>query len=132
MNYFTVIENIKNISLGIVEEFHEGDVYEFLNSGNHKYPSVILSVQNIVPEDYSVNRIRGILFCVDRLTTNSSNKLEVQSLCMSRLLKIINKLEVELTDFESSVYTPFTEKFADLCGGMFVEVEFKYINDKFC
>lgn len=132
MNYFTVIENIKNISLGIVEEFHEGDVYEYLNSGSHKYPSVIMSVQNIVTEDYNVNRIRGILFCVDRLTTDSSNKLEVQSLCMSRLLKIINKLEVELTDFENSVYTPFTEKFADLCGGMFVEFEFKYIKDNFC
>lgn len=131
MNYFSLIEDIKNTSLQFVEEFHEGDVYEFLNSGNHKYPSVILTTQNVSTDD-GINTIGATLFCVDRLTDDSANKLEVQSDTFDRLQHIISTLEKKTTNLESNTYTPFTEKFADLCAGMFVEFSLQYVGDTLC
>lgn len=131
MNYFDLVETIKTVSLRYSQEFYEGDVYEFLNSGNHKYPSVILTVQNITTDD-NINSVSATLFCVDRLTDNADNKLEIQSLCMTNLSKIIDSLEDKITNLTANTYTPFTEKFADLCGGMFVEFSFQYVGESLC
>ena len=131
MNYFDLVETIKTVSLIYSQEFYEGDVYEFLNSGNHKYPSVILTVQNITTDD-NINSVSATLFCVDRLTDNADNKLEIQSLCMTNLSKIIDSLEDKITNLTTNTYTPFTEKFADLCGGMFVEFSFQYVGESLC
>lgn len=131
MNYFTLIEDIKRTSLQFVEEFYEGDVYEFLNSGNHKYPSIILTTQNVSTTD-NINSISGTLFCVDRLTDDSSNRLEIQSNAFNKLQRIISALEENTINLQSNTYTPFTEKFADLCGGMFVEFSFQYVGESLC
>lgn len=131
MNYFNLVDTIKSVSLNYCEEFYEGDVYEYLNSGNHKYPSVILTTQNVTTAD-GINTIGATLFCVDRLTDDSSNKLEVQSDMFDRLQRIISTLEENTTNLESNTYTPFTEKFADLCAGMFVEFSLQYVGDTLC
>ena len=131
MNYFTLIEDIKRTSLQFAEEFYEGDVYEFLNSGNHKYPSIILTTQNVSTTD-NINSISGTLFCVDRLTDDSSNRLEIQSSAFNKLQRIISALEENTINLQSNTYTPFTEKFADLCGGMFVEFSFQYVGESLC
>lgn len=131
MNYFTLIEDIKRTSLQFAEEFYEGDVYEFLNSGNHKYPSIILTTQNVSTTD-NINSISGTLFCVDRLTDDSSNRLEIQSNAFNKLQRIFEALEENTINLQSNTYTPFAEKFADLCGGMFVEFSLKYIGESLC
>ena len=131
MNYFTLIEDIKRTSLQFAKEFYEGDVYEFLNSGNHKYPSIILTTQNVSTTD-NINSISGTLFCVDRLTDDSSNRLEIQSNAFNKLQRIISALEENTINLQSNTYTPFTEKFADLCGGMFVEFSFQYVGESLC
>lgn len=131
MNYFTLIEDIKRTSLQFAEEFYEGDVYEFLNSGNHKYPSIILTTQNVSTTD-NINSISGTLFCVDRLTDDSSNRLEIQSNAFNKLQRIISALEENTINLQSNTFTPFTEKFADLCGGMFVEFSFQYVGENLC
>lgn len=131
MNYFTLIEYIKRTSLQFAKEFYEGDVYEFLNSGNHKYPSIILTTQNVSTTD-NINSISGTLFCVDRLTDDSSNRLEIQSNAFNKLQRIISALEENTINLQSNTYTPFTEKFADLCGGMFVEFSFQYVGENLC
>ena len=131
MNYFNLIEDIKRTSLQFAEEFYEGDVYEFLNSGNHKYPSIILTTQNVSTTD-NINSISGTLFCVDRLTDDSSNRLEIQSNAFNKLQRIISALEENTINLQSNTYTPFTEKFADLCGGMFVEFSFQYVGESLC
>lgn len=131
MNYFTLIEDIKRTSLQFAEEFYEGDVYEFLNSGNHKYPSIILTTQNVSTTD-NINSISGTLFCVDRLTDDSSNRLEIQSNAFNKLQRIISALGENTINLLTNTYTPFTEKFADLCGGMFVEFSFQYVGESLC
>ena len=130
-NYYSLIDGIKEVSLHHTEEFYEGDVYEFLNNGSHKYPSTILTVQSVDTTD-SINTVSATLFCVDRLTDNSDNKLEVQSLCMTKLLKILNSLEENVHNVVSNTFTPFTEKFSDLCGGMYVEFTLQYVGENLC
>lgn len=129
MNYFNLIENIKEVSLGYVEEFFEGDIYEFLNNGTHKYPSMILTIQNI--DTSNLNTISATLFCVERLTDSGDNKTEAQSLCMTNILKVMQKLE-ENFDITQSTFTPFTEKFSDLCAGMYVEFTLSYMGENVC
>lgn len=131
MNYFSLIDEIKQVSLRYSEEFYEGDIYEYLNSGNHKYPCIILTVQNITT-DNDVNTISATIFAVDRLTNDSSNKLEVQSLCMSKITQILGTLEERVNNIQSNTLTPFTEKFSDLCGGMYGEFTLEYIGDNLC
>lgn len=131
MNYFSLIDEIKQVSLRYSEEFYEGDIYEYLNSGNHKYPCIILTVQNITTDD-DVNTISATIFAVDRLTNDSSNKLEVQSLCMSKITQILGTLEEKVSNIQSNTLTPFTEKFSDLCGGMYGEFTLEYIGDNLC
>lgn len=131
MNYFSLIDEIKQVSLRYSEEFYEGDIYEYLNSGNHKYPCIILTVQNITTDD-DVNTISATIFAVDRLTNDSSNKLEVQSLCMSKITQILGTLEERVSSIQSNTVTPFTEKFSDLCGGMYGEFTLEYIGDGVC
>lgn len=131
MNYFSLIDEIKQVSLRYSEEFYEGDIYEYLNSGNHKYPCIILTVQNITTDE-DVNTISATIFAVDRLTNDSSNKLEVQSLCMSKITQILGTLEERVSNIQSNTLTPFTEKFSDLCGGMYGEFTLEYIGDGVC
>lgn len=131
MNYFSLIDEIKQVSLRYSEEFYEGDIYEYINSGNHKYPCIILTVQNITTDD-DVNTISATIFAVDRLTNDSSNKLEVQSLCMSKITQILGTLEERVSSIQSNTLTPFTEKFEDMCGGMYGEFTLEYIGDGVC
>ena len=131
MNYFSLIDEIKQVSLRYAEEFYEGDIYEHLNSGNHKYPSIILTVQNITTDE-DVSTISATIFAVDRLTNDSSNKLEVQSLCMSKITQILGTLEERVSNLQSNTLVPFTEKFSDLCGGMYGEFTLDYIGEGVC
>lgn len=131
MNYFSLIDEIKQVSLRYGEEFYEGDIYEYLNSGNHKYPSIILTVQNITTDE-DVSTISATIFAVDRLTNDSSNKLEVQSLCMSKITQILGTLEERVSNLQSNTLVPFTEKFSDLCGGMYGEFTLDYIGEGVC
>ena len=117
MTLYDLINKFKDTSLKhvLVNEFGEGDIYEYLNSREHKYPCVFLTITGISDNDYD----RGInctLFYVDRLTSDSSNKKQVQSTGLNVLSEILSKFNTTSTS-----YTPFTEKFSDLCAGVFAE-----------
>ena len=112
-----LIKNIKDTSLRhyLVNEFGDGDVYEYLNSGEHKYPLVFLTITGISDND-TTRDVNCALFYVDRLTSDQSNKKQVQAVAVNTLGDIIYDFETT-----SANYTPFTEKFTDLCAGAYVE-----------
>ena len=125
MKYYNLIETLKNISAShqIIQEFGEGDVYEYMNSGNHKYPCLFMTMSTI-NSDTSSTDYNFTLFYIDRLTDDNSNRIYVQSTGISVIQQILQQIvslnsDVELT---SANYTLFTEKFADYCGGAFCEV----------
>lgn len=125
MRYFELLNRLKNISTThvLVHEYGEGDIYEYLNSGEHKYPCVFLTVSSI-KSSVTGTSYNFTLFYTDRLVDNSDNKVSVQSTGINVLQQIINRLLQEYPMCEASNidYTPFTEKFTDMCAGVFCDV----------
>lgn len=129
MNYFNLVKNIQDTALKhqFVQEFFEGDVYEIMNTKDRKYPTVILTTERI-DDTNGYQTITASLFCIDRLTSDGVNKLEVQSICQTILQGILLKLESTYPEMtiQTESFVPFTEKFKDLCAGMYVECSLSY------
>lgn len=129
MNYFNLVKNIQDTALKhqFVQEFFEGDVYDIMNSKDRKYPTVILTTERI-DDTNGYQTITASLFCIDRLTSDGVNKLEVQSICQTILQGILLKLESDYPEMtiQTESFVPFTEKFKDLCAGMYVECSLSY------
>ena len=132
MNYLQFVNNVLETAKShkLVYEVGEGDIYEHLNSGDHKYPCVFLTVQNI---DYNGTQmtVTGSLFYVDALLSDTSNKLQIQATGMTTLQQIFMRLIDNYPDFElrTGRYTPFDEKFADLCAGVFSNFTVSFMDD---
>lgn len=126
MRYFDFLKEIREISVAhkLVNEYGEGDIYEYLNSGEHKYPCVFLTVTNLSTTNTGT-AINFTLFYTDRLTENQSNKTAIQSTGIDVIKQLLSKFESKHPEFEivNVNYQPFTEKFADMCAGVFVNVE---------
>lgn len=125
MRYFDFIKEIKEISTShiLVNEYGEGDIYEYLNNGEHKYPCIFLTVTNLNTTD-SGTAINFTLFYTDRLVENQANKTSIQSTGISVIKQILSKYEQLHPEYLLSNvnYTPFTEKFTDMCAGVFCDV----------
>lgn len=121
MNLYNTIQKVLNTASShiLVNEVGEGDIYEYLNSGEHKYPCVFLTVTSVVDNEYTRN-INGTLFYVDRLLANQSNKTSIQSVAVSVLRDMLQALNVDVDTIE---YNTFTEKFTDLCAGAYVDCQ---------
>lgn len=132
MNYYnfvnTILETAKSHKL--VYEVGEGDIYEHLNSGDHKYPCVFLTVQNVDSNGTQMT-VTGSLFYVDALLSDTSNKLQIQSTGMTTLQQIFMRLMDNYPDFDlrTGRYTPFDEKFSDLCAGVFSNFTISFMDD---
>lgn len=136
MNYYETIEKIKEVSQKhiYVNEVKEGDVYEWLNSKNHKYPCIVITPQTLNTDtDNDTQTLYLNIFYIDRLTDTMENKIQIQSQGISVLGMIIEKLGEEYNiDSDGIQYTPFTEKFADMCAGDFVTFNMTYPIDFVC
>lgn len=128
MRYFELLKTIKNISTThvLVNEYGEGDIYEHLNSGEHKYPCVFLTVTNI-ESSVSSTLYNFTLFYTDRLIESGDNRTNIQSTGINVIQQILNRLIQEYPTYEvtNTNFTPFTEKFADMCAGVFCDVTFE-------
>lgn len=74
------------------------------------------------------------LFYIDRLTSNEANEVSVQSVGTEVLNNVIrtmvNYYDLEIED--EIVYYPFTQRFNDLCSGVYCEVTFKDMMNNEC
>lgn len=129
MTYYKFLQTIQIIANThpLINEFGEGDVYEYMNSGSHKYPCLFLTLTNITTDDDGTT-YNFTLFYIDRLLDNNINKVNVQSTGVNVIKQVLNKMTESLYEVQinSLDFTPFTEKFADYCGGAFANVS---IND---
>ena len=116
-----------------VQEYSEGDIYNYLNTGEHKYPCVFLTIESVEEGEVNSQTLNGSLFYVDRLLNDSSNRLMVQTAAISTLKILTGKINDNISgEMEVVSYQPFTEKFADWCAGAFCEFSFTYITDLEC
>lgn len=130
MSLYDIIQNILDVSKNhnLVREVGEGDIYKYLNSSEHQYPCVFLTVSSI-NDDLNSRNVNCTLFYVDRLTSDESNKILVQSLGLSVLSDIVERIA---GDIDAVEYTTFTEKFTDLCGGVYASLSIGYPLDGAC
>ena len=133
MRYFDFIKEIKEISTShiLVNEYGEGDIYEYLNNGEHKYPCIFLTVTNLTTTS-SGTAINFTLFYTDRLLENQANKTAIQSTGISVIKQILSRYEQLHPEYLLSnvEYTPFTEKFTDMCAGVFCDIVIENQIDK--
>lgn len=136
MNLYQFINTTKQIVLANndVNTFNEGDVYEIMNSGQHTYPATVLTINNITTNEQShYQTINCVLFYIDRLTDDYSNKTMIMSQGFNVLKQIKDKAVESLPwTFETANYTPYTEKFGDLCAGVYLECTIELEDDVIC
>ena len=100
----------------------EGDIYELNSMPNIDY-SVFFITQTNHRTSYDTATYNLVLYYIDRLTNNGSNRLQIQSQGIQELNNILNITVDELdVDIEDITYTTFTHKFTDNCAGVFTNV----------
>ena len=116
-------------------EAAEGSIYDYLNGRmDVAYPVMVLTQQQHL-QDMSISTDFDTwtfqLFYVDRLTSDKSNRLQVQSTGLQSIRNVLNKLKQE-TDILSNTYTTFTERFESLCAGAYAEFSMLDLADNAC
>ena len=127
MTLFEIINKLKDIAINKpnINFVGDGDVYTLNSLPNIDY-SVFFITQNdhSIYQDtitYSLN-----LFYIDRISDSEDNVLNIQSDGMLQLTNIINTLVFsEDVDVDGEIsFTPFIQRFADQCAGVYCTVRF--------
>lgn len=135
LSEFIRIVNKECLNHILVNNAYYGDVYKNLNSGKQVYPVTNLTIESVNEDtDNDLMTFNGTLIYVDMLTNDSSNKIDVQSAGITILSQILDRLVNVNLGWSTTQrnYTIFTEKFADLCGGAFVNFSMSVHIDKIC
>ena len=137
MSLFEIVERLKDIALTQpnVRTALEGDVYDL-----NENPSIVYDVFNITQgqhrEDEEFDYYVFNMFYVSRLADDYSNRLQIQSIGKSVLSNIIrlfcDQVDCEFPEETQLTFNPFTEKFEDLCAGVYCNVTFKLSKDLVC
>lgn len=138
MTLLEVVTNLKNIasSQPNVRTVTEGDVYDVMNTN----PSVVYDVfhltQQTHQEDEDYDYYRFNLFYISRLVDDYDNRLQIQSIGKSVISRVINtfcdEYDLEYPDNTQLTYVSFTEKFTDLCAGVYCNVVLQIPKDLVC
>ena len=132
MTLFEIINKLKDIAINKpnINWVGDGDVYTLNSLPNIDY-SVFFITQNdhSIYQDtitYSLN-----LFYIDRISDSEDNTLNIQSDGMLQLTNIINTLVFsEDVDVDGEIsFTPFIQRFADQCAGIYCNVRFVVDNN---
>ena len=132
MTLFEIINKLKSIAINKpnINWVGDGDVYTLNSLPNIDY-SVFFITQNehSIYQDtltYSLN-----LFYIDRISDSEDNTLNIQSDGMLQLTNIINTLVFsEDVDVDGEIsFTPFIQRFADNCSGVYCNVRFTVENN---
>ena len=127
MTLYELIENIKNLgkSEPNVSFVTQGDIYELNHQQDIDYPAfVVTQGTHFGSSENGVENYGLTLFLVDRLTSDKSNELDVQSWADTGLKNIISRIEEHNLGVIQGQYTvqTFTEKFDSLCAGAYVSL----------
>ena len=123
---------LRDVSLSrkSVHEYQEGDVYQNLNSGEHKYGCINWTVNNVQVLDNTLV-VNCYLFYIDRLLEDSSNKLSIWTVGSNTLHQILNaaKNSTDFFSYDNLTFTTFTEKFSDLCAGVYASCDIQILGN---
>lgn len=135
-NYFNIVNTILQVAEKhqFVSETHYGDIFEFLNSGDHKYINCTLVEQSGSQFNEDFTTLNFVLYVTDRLDESGSNLLEVHSVTKTISEQILDEIIKENPEWTvtSESFTPFKWKFSDLCAGVFINLTIQVPAEMFC
>lgn len=71
-------------------------------------------------------------FYVDRLTTDHSNQIEIQSVGVATLDNILRQLDEAMVEVGDYSFQPFNQRFSDECAGVFCSVTLQVPRNSVC
>lgn len=106
-----------------INSVFEGDIYELINLPNIDY-SVFYITQGSHSIEENTAQYTLNLFYVDRLTENFDNRLLIQSNGIDAITNVLNELDYtqDIDLIYPLTFTPFNQRFADDCAGVFCTV----------
>lgn len=138
MTLIEIVQKLKDIALTQpnVRTATEGDVYETMNANPASIYDVFHITQGQHREDEDNDFYVFNLFYISRLTDDYNNRLQTQSIGKSVLSNIIRlfceELDIDFPDETQLTFNSFTEKFVDLCSGVYCNVTFTLPKDLIC
>lgn len=135
MNLYDVLNKLNDIANKhkLIGSYHNGDVYRIMNSAKNTYPVVVFTVDMLQNyEDYST--LNAYMYFIDRLTDDEDNKINIQTNGINTINDVINKLgDIDgISPVKPLQYTFFTEKFGDMCCGVYANVSIQFNNYSNC
>lgn len=136
MSLKEVVELLQNIaqSQPAVNSVSAGSIYTNLNANpSQKYYNINIS-STTHRSDLEWFYWGFNIFCTDRLKDDESNRLQIQSEAIEILQNILRTF-IETTGselYDEIVYTVFTERFVDYCGGAYAQVRIRIPVDYIC
>lgn len=122
-----IINGFNEISVkqpNVNQYIKSGNIYDLSSDRNAKF-----SVFCVTQGTHTANIVEGyttynlFLYYVDRLKSDESNKIEIQSVALEVLKNIVrtfrNKYDVDIDTVDFDV---FTERFSELCAGAYATI----------
>ena len=137
MTLYKLVQDICNLGKAQpnVNFVTQGDIYQLNHNQDVDYPAFVVTQGTHSGSDYDEEQFTLTLFAVDRLVSDKSNEIDVQSWANSVLLSVIKNIGDFFIGTVQSGFKiqTFTEKFDSLCAGAYVTLAINVdINDCDC
>ena len=137
MTLYKLVQDICNLGKAQpnVNFVTQGDIYQLNHNQGVDYPAFVVTQGTHSGSDYDEEQFTLTLFAVDRLVSDKSNEIDVQSWANSVLLSVIKNIGDFFIGTVQSGFKiqTFTEKFDSLCAGAYVTLAINVdINDCDC
>lgn len=124
MTLYKLVQDICNLGKAQpnVNFVTQGDIYQLNHNQDVDYPAFVVTQGTHTGTDYDEEQFTLTLFAVDRLVSDKSNEIDVQSWANSVLLSVIKNIgDFYIGTVQSGFkIQTFTEKFDSLCAGAYV------------
>ena len=136
MTLFQIIQILKQIALTQpnIKSVTDGSIYEVMNTNPSIKYNVVHFSQTTHQSDEETDVYGLNIFYVSRLEDSlEDNRLQIQSIGKDILDNIIRTFcENWNIDFPVITYTPFTQKFNDLCAGCYCNLKLEIPKEILC
>lgn len=136
MNLKNVIDGLNSIAMEqpeINQYIKSGNIYD-LNSDRDARFGIFCVTQGTHSYDFKngLNTFNLVLYYVDRLKSDQSNKIEIQSTGIEVLKNILRKFSHKFdVDFGNVDFEVFTQSFSEICAGCYATISIQ-VNDNNC
>lgn len=133
MTLYSLIKNIEALAQAQpnISFVGTGDIYELNKTPDISYPAVVISQTSHNKSSLNEYETYGLnIFAVDRLTSASENRLDIQSwadMLLKTLITLIEENNLGIIIDDVVIY-PFTERFESLCAGAYATIRIRIDN----